>query len=147
MQTALDIRIVEAPAFTFAFVARRVAQDEIGEFISGGIERVRTFVDLHGGIVGPPLAICSQPDEEGAIVVEVGWPVAPGLVPESPIEVRQLPRSRAIAHTHVGGYEELGARFYGELGATAHELGLIPVAAPREIYVAPGRTEIVWPVG
>ena len=147
MQTALDIRIIDVPAATFAFVVRRVGQDEIGEFIEGAIDRVRAFADRHGGTLGPPLAICSHPDEEGAIVVEAGWPVEPGTPPESPVEVRRLPRTRAVSHLHTGGYDELGPRFYTALANAAHEHGVMPIASPRELYLAPNVTEIVWPIG
>jgi len=146
MQTALDIRIIDVPAVTFAFVVRRVGQDEIGEFIEGAIERVQAFADRHGGTLGPPLAICSHPDEEGSIVVEAGWPVEPGLKPEPPVEIRRLPRTRAISHTHMGGYDELGPRFYAALASAARDLGVMPIAAPREVYLAPRVTDIVWPV-
>ena len=150
-RTALDFEVVNVPEQTFAFVVRRVEADRVGEFITGAIERVAAFAGDHGGLFGPPMAIASAPDEQGAMVVEVGWPVAPGTAPVAPVEVRRLPATRAAVHRHVGEYEEL-SDVYGELFSALLESGLTPTSGPRERYVStpvpgvPPVTEIVWPV-
>ncbi len=152
MQTALEFKVVEVPAQTFAYVVRRVAPGEAGEFIRGAIGRVSEFAVDHGGAVGPPFAVSSAPDDEGSLVIEAGWPVPAGTTPQPPIEVRRLPPTRAIVHRHVGPYEELGSAFYAELFSQAHDEGFTPVAGPRERYLsdpaARGEpvTEIVWPI-
>lgn len=150
-RTALDFEVVNLPEQTFAFVVRRVEADQVGEFIAGAIERVAVFAGAHGGLLGPPMAIASAPDEEGELVVEAGWPVAPATEPVAPVEVRRLPATRAAVHRHVGAYEEL-SDVYGELFSALLESGLTPVSGPRERYLStpasgePPVTEIVWPV-
>jgi effector-binding domain-containing protein len=147
---ALDFTVTHASEQTFAYVVRRVAPQEAGEFVHGAIERVRTFADTHGGPQGPPMTVSSAPDEYGALVLEVGWPVAPGTEGEAPVEVRTLPATVALVHVHVGPYDDLPG-LYPELFTQAHEQGYTPTAAPRERYLnAPGDglpvTEIVWPI-
>lgn len=150
--TTLQFEVVEVPEQTFAFVVRRVAAGEIGEFVRGGIARVAEFAGRHGGPVGAPMAISSAPDETGALVIEAGWPVLPGTEAELPVEVRVLPATRAAVHRYVGPYEGLGAGFYGELFSALHDQGLTPSAGPRERYLTSPEageepvTEIVWPV-
>lgn len=152
LKTALELEVVDLPQQTFAFVVRRVAPGEVGEFIQGAIARVAEFAAANGGPQGPPMAITTAPDEYGSMVVEAGWPVAPDAAPASPVEVRTLPATRALRHLHIGPYEELGGGFYADLFAAAHEQGLTPASAPRERYLndpstgeAP-LTEIVWPL-
>jgi effector-binding domain-containing protein len=147
---ALEFTVTHVPEQTFAYVVRRVAPGEASEFVTGAIERVRVFAEAHGGPQGPPMTISSAPDEAGALVLEVGWPVAAGTAAEAPVEVQTLPPGIALVHLHVGGYDELPA-LYRELLTHAHEAGYVPVGAPRERYLtAPGDgppvTEIVWPV-
>lgn len=150
-QTALTFELVDEPGLTFAFVVRRLEPSQIREFVGGAIERVGEFAWQHGGPLGPPMTISSAPDEEGEIVLEVGWPVAPGSAAVPPIEVEVLPRTRAAVYRHVGAYAELST-VYGELFSTLREAGLAPAANPRERYLtSPGWgetpvTEIVWPV-
>lgn len=150
--TDLELEIRDVPGETFAFVVRRVAPEDAGEFIGGAIARVEHFARARGGVLGPPLSIASAPDDEGELAIEAGWPVKPGTAAESPVEVRALPPTRALVVRHVGPYEDLGGAFYAELVARAHALGLQPLGGPRERYlVAPGPdwepvTEIVWPV-
>ncbi len=152
LKTALELEVVDLPEETFAFVVRRVAPSEIGEFIQGAIGRVGEYAAVYGGPQGPPMAITTAPDEYGSLVVEAGWPVASDAVPAAPVEVRTLAPTRALRHLHAGPYDELGAGFYAELFAAAHERGLTPVSAPRERYLtdpAAGEeplTEIVWPL-
>ncbi len=151
-QVALEFEVRELPAETFAFVVRRVEPVDAGEFIGGAIARVGQFAREHGGAAGPPLAISSAPDEEGALGIEAGWPVQPGTLPEPPVEVRTLAPTRAIVHRHEGPYEELGSAFYAELFSQAHDAGYTPVSGPRERYLrgpSSGRlpvTEVVWPI-
>jgi effector-binding domain-containing protein len=147
---APDFTVTHIPEQTFAYVVRRVTPDEAMEFITGAIDRVHAFAAARGGAQGPPTTITSAPDETGALVLEVGWPVVAGTAPEAPVEVRTLPAGLALVHLHVGAYDELPER-YGELLAQAHEAGYTPSAAPRERYLtAPGDgppvTEIVWPL-
>ena len=148
----VDLEIRDVPGETFAFVVRRVPPGQAGEFIAGAIARVEHFARARGGVVGPPFSIASAPDDEGELAIEAGWPVLPGTAPESPVEIRTLPPTRAIVLRHVGPYEGLDGAFYAELVSTAQSLGLHPVGGPRERYlVAPGPdwepvTEIVWPV-
>lgn len=150
--TRLDLAVRELPAETFAFVVRRVTSEEAGEFVSGAVGRVEHFARAHGGALGPPFAVGSVYDDEGALAIEAGWPVAPGTRPEPPVEVRVLPATRAVVVRHVGPYEELNGAFYAELRARMLELGHTPVGGPRERYlVAPGPdwepvTEVVWPI-
>ncbi len=148
----LELEVVQLPAETFAFVVRRVDPEDAGEFIRGAIGRVAEFAGEHGGPVGPPLAISSAPDDEGALVIEAGWPVRGGTTSRPPVEVRVLAPTRAIVHRHVGPYEELDATFYAELFSQAHDRGLTPVSGARERYLTdpssgrPPVTEIVWPI-
>ena len=150
--TALELEVRDLPAETFAFVVRRVDAADAGEFIDGAIGRVGRFAQTHGGPAGPPLAIVSAPDDEGALVIEAGWPVHAGTEPEPPVEIRTLAPTRAVVHRHEGPYEDFGAPFYSELLAQLHEAGFTPVSGPRERYVrgpAPGRpplTEVAWPI-
>ena len=129
LKTAPEFEVVDVPQETFAFVVRRVAPDEVGEFIHGALSRVAEFAADHGGPQGPPMAITTAPS----------------------VEVRTLPATRALRHLHVGPYEELGS-FYGELFTAAHQQGLTLVSAPRERYLndpASGEeplTEIIWPL-
>jgi effector-binding domain-containing protein len=152
MTTAtLDFTVAHVPEQTFAYVVRRVGRGEASEFVPGAIERVRAFAESRGGVTGPPMTISSAPDEAGALVLEAGWPVPAGTLPEAPVEVQTLPATVALVHLHVGSYEEL-AVLYQSLLRAAHEQGYTPVAAPRERYLTiPGEgppvTEIVWPVG
>ncbi len=152
LETALEYEVVDLPQETFAFVVRRVAPDEVGEFIRGALSRVAEFAALSGGAQGPPMAITTAPDEYGSLVVEAGWPVAADAGPVAPVEVRTLAATRALRHLHVGPYEELGSGFYAELHAAAHEHGLTLASAPRERYLndpSTGEeplTEIVWPL-
>ena len=149
---ALEFEVQELPAETFAFVLRRVEPADAGEFIGGAIERVGRFAREHGGAAGPPLAIASAPDEEGALGIEAGWPVQPGTVPEPPVEVRTLAPTRAIVYRHEGPYEDLNSAFYAELFSQAHDAGYTPVSGPRERYLrsaAAGQdpvVEVVWPI-
>jgi len=151
MNTAtLEFTVTHVPEQTFAYVVRRVGPGEASDFIPGAIARVRRFADAHGGVQGPPMTISTAPDEAGALVLEVGWPVPPGTLAEAPVEVQTLPAAVALVHLHVGSYDELPA-LYGALLAEAHEQGYSPVAAPRERYLTtpgdgPPVTEIVWPV-
>jgi effector-binding domain-containing protein len=152
LKAALKFEIVDLPEETFAFVVRRVAPNEVGEFIQGALTRVAEFAAVRGGPQGPPMAITTSPDEYGSLVVEAGWPVAADAAPAAPVEVRTLPATRALRHLHTGPYEELGGELYAELYAAAHERGLMPTSAPRERYLgdpATGEeplTEIVWPL-
>ena len=152
LKTAPEFEVVDLPQETFAFVVRRVTPSEVGEFIHGALGRVAEFAAAHGGAQGPPMAICTAPDEYGSMVVEAGWPVAAEALPAAFIEVRTLPATRALRHLHVGPYEELAADFYAELFHEAHEQGLSPVSAPRERYLndpSSGEeplTEVVWPL-
>jgi effector-binding domain-containing protein len=152
LEAALEFEVVDLPEETFAFVVRRVAPDEVEEFIHGALTRVAEFAVLFGGPQGPPMAIITTPDEDGSLVVEAGWPVAGAALPAAAVEVRTLPATRALRHLHVGPYEELGAEFYADLFTAAHEHGLTPASAPRERYLndpATGEeplTEIVWPL-
>jgi effector-binding domain-containing protein len=147
---ALEFTVTHVPEQTFAFVVRTVGPGEAGEFIRGAIARVHAFAEAHGGAQGPPLAIPSAPDEDGALALEVGWPVAAGTAAEPPVEVRRLAPTVALVHLHVGPYEELPA-LYRELSEQAHDRGFTLAAPPRERYLtAPGDgppvTEIVWPI-
>jgi effector-binding domain-containing protein len=152
LKAALEFEIVDLPEETFAFVVRRVAPDEVGEFIDGALGRVAEFAAGHGGPQGPPMAITTAPDELGSLVVEAGWPVGSSVEPAAPVEVRTLPATRALRHLYAGPYEELGSGLYADLYTAAHEQGLTPTSAPRERYLndpATGReplTEIVWPL-
>ncbi|HEY6961380.1 MAG TPA: GyrI-like domain-containing protein [Gaiellaceae bacterium] len=145
---ALDFTITHVPEQTFAYVVRRVAPDQIGEFVAGALERVGRAVGP--AILGPPMSVSSAPDEQGGLVLEVGFTVAPGTTAEPPVEVRTLPASVAIIHRHVGPYEDLGGSFYSELFSQAHDQGFTPVSAPRERYLGEEDgvpvTEIVWPI-
>ena len=147
---APEFTVTRVPEQTFAYVVRSVALGDVGEFVGGAIERVSGFARAHGGAQGPPMTISSAPDENGIVVLEVGWPVPVGTAPEPPVEVRTLPATDAIVHLHVGPYDDL-PELYRELYAQAHEHGLTPAGAPRERYLtAPGdgtpKTEIVWPI-
>ena len=57
LKTAPEFEVVDVPQETFAFVVRRVAPDEVGEFIHGALSRVAEFAADHGGPLGPPMAI------------------------------------------------------------------------------------------
>ena len=147
---ALDLTVTRVPEQTFAYVVRTVGLADVGEFIGGAIERVGGFARAHGGAQGPPMTICSAPDENDLVVLEVGWPVQAGTPPEPPVEVCTLPATTAIVHLHVGPYADL-PQLYRELYAQAHERGHTPVGSPRERYLTgPGdgapQTEIVWPI-
>src|SRR5205085_688393 len=83
------------------------------------------------GPTGPPMTISSPPDEAGALVLEVGWPVPAGTAAVAPIEIRRLPAAVALVHVHVGPYDELPA-LYRELITQAHDAGYTPVSTPRE---------------
>jgi len=148
--THLDVTVTHVPEQTFAYVVRNVAPDEVPEFVSAALDRVRAFAIEHGGPQGPPMSICSAPDESGSLVIEVGWPVAAGTATQAPIEVQTLPATIALVHVHVGPYDELPS-VYGAFHAQAQEAGYTLVGAPRERYLtAPGDgppvTEIVWPI-
>ncbi len=152
LETALEFEVVDLPEETFAFVVRRVAPDEVGEFIHGALSRVAEFAAVSGGPQGPPTAIITAPDEFGSVVVEAGWPVPFDAEPAAPIEVRTLQATRALRHLHVGPYEQLAGGLRAELQAAAHERGLKPASAPRERYLGDlpdgeePLTEIVWPL-
>jgi len=147
---ALEFTVTHVPEQTFAYVVRRVEPGEAAEFIPGAIARVREFADLNGGPTGPPMTISSPPDEAGALVLEVGWPVPAGTAAVAPIEIRRLPAAVALVHVHVGPYDELPG-LYRELITQAHDAGYTPVSTPRERYLTtpddgPHVTEIVWPL-
>jgi effector-binding domain-containing protein len=147
---ALEFTVTHVPEQTFAYVVRSVGLDEVGEFVGGAIERVGDFARAHGGTQGPPMTISSPPDENGSVVLEVGWPVRADTQPEPPVEVCTLPATVAIVNLHVGSYDDL-AHLYSELYAQAHEHGYTLSGSPRERYLtAPGDgppvTEIVWPI-
>jgi effector-binding domain-containing protein len=147
---APEFTVTHVPEVTFAYVVRSVGLKEVGEFIGGAVERVADFARAHGGTQGPPMSICSAPDENGIVVLEVGWPVEADTEPEAPVEVRTLPATVAIVHLHVGSYDDL-PELYRELYAEAHARRYAPVGSPRERYLtAPGDgppvTEIVWPI-
>ena len=72
LKAALEFEIVDLPEETFAFVVRRVAPTEVGEFIHGALARVAEFAAVRGGPQGPPMAITTAPDEYGSLVVEAG---------------------------------------------------------------------------
>ncbi len=152
LKTALEFEVVNVPEETFAFVVRRVAPTEVGEFIQGALARVAEFTAVSGGAQGPPMAITTAPDEYGSLVVEAGWPVAADAVAADPVEVRTLPATRALRHLHVGPYQEIDADFYAELFQAAHEQGYLLVSAPRERYLGDPAgggepvTEVVWPI-
>jgi len=148
--SALELTVEDVPEQTFAYVVRTVGLGEVGEFIGGAIERVGEFARAHGGMQGPPMTVCSAPDENGFVVLEVGWPVQAGTEPEPPVEVSTLPATLAIVHVHVGPYDDLPELYRG-LYAEAHERGYTLVGSPRERYLsAPGDgppvTEIAWPI-
>ena len=144
--------VKQIPEQTFAFVVRRVVtHEEIGEFVSGALERVGRFAAAHGGPQGPPMSIIAAPDEEGGLALEVGFPVAPGTQPEPPVEIRTLPETVAVVHRHAGPYVDLDADFYAALHARMQTLGYTPISIPREIYLGGPNvcvpvTEIVWPI-
>jgi effector-binding domain-containing protein len=146
----LDLTVTHVPEQTFAYVVRRVLPHEAPEFVQGAIARVLAFAEAYGAPQGPPTTISSAPDDAGAVVLEVGWPVSPGTTAEPPVEVRALPPTIAVVHLHVGPYEELPA-VYGAVQAEARAAGYVLGGAPRERYLAwpgddPPVTEIVWPV-
>ena len=96
------------------------------------------------GPQGPPMAITTAPDEYGSLVVEAGWPVARGRDAGGARRGAHAARDHGVRHVHVGPYDELGAAFYAELFAAAHEHGLTPVgrparALPRRPVVGRGR--------
>jgi effector-binding domain-containing protein len=144
--------IKQIPEQTFAFVVRRVTtHQEIGEFVTGALERVGRFALAHGGPQGPPMSIIAAPDEDGGLGFEVGFPVAKGTVPEAPVEIRTLPATLAVVHRHAGPYTDLDADFYAGLFAQVSTLGYTAVSTPREIYLGGPHvcvpvTEIVWPI-
>jgi effector-binding domain-containing protein len=143
--------VTNVPEQTFAFVVRRVAPEEIGEFVTGALERVAKFAALRDGVQGPPMSVSAAPDDEGNLALEVGFPVAPGTLAEPPVEVRVLPATRAFVHRHVGPYEDIDAEYYADVYSRMQELGYAPVGAPREIYLGGPHvcvpvTEIVWPI-
>ena len=143
--------VTDVPEQTFAFVMRRLAPDEIGEFVTGALERVAKFAALRGGVVGPPMSVSAPPDEDGNLGLEVGFPVPAGTKPEPPIEVRTLPATRAFVHRHAGPYEDVDADFYTGVYTRMLELGYTPAGAPREVYLGGPHvcvpvTEIVWPI-
>ena len=148
----LSLTVKQVPEQTFAFVVRRVVtQHEIGEFVTGALERVGRFAAAHGGALGPPMSLVAAPDEEGGLAFEVGFPVAAGVRPEPPVEVRTLPAALAVVHRHAGPYTDLDADFYADLFMRVHGMGYTPVSTPREIYrggpnVCIPVTEIVWPI-
>ena len=148
LETAFTLELTEVPAETFAFVVRRVDadHDHIGEFIRGGIMLVGEFAGSHGGPQGAPIVISSPPDEDGSLVIEVGWPVTEDTQPCPPVEVRHLPATRAAVHRYIGPYDGLGAPFYRQFLSELHERRLTPSDGPRERYLAEGVTEVVWPV-
>ncbi len=148
LETALTFDLVEVPAATFAFVVRRVDgdHDHIGEFIQGGLARVREHAFEHGGVLGAPMVISSPAEEDGSLILEVGWPVRDELEPCPPIEIRHLPATRAAIHHHLGPHDELGASFYRAFLSGLHEQRLTPADGPRERHLAEGLTEVVWPV-
>jgi effector-binding domain-containing protein len=146
----LELTVAHVPEQAFAYVARLVTPSQADEFVRGALARVRAFADAHGGPVGPPMTLSAGPDEQGALSLEVGWPVAAGTTAEPPVEVRTLPAAVALVHLHVGPNEELPA-LYGDLLAQAHARGYTPVSMPRERYLTgpgdgPPVTEIVWPI-
>jgi effector-binding domain-containing protein len=148
LETAFTFELTEVPATTFAFVVRRVDSDHdhIGEFIRGGISRVHDFAVSNGGVLGAPMVISSPPEEDGSLILEVGWPVGEDAQPCPPVEVRHLPATRAAVHRHLGPYDELGPSFYRAFLTALHEQGLTPADGPRERYLAEGLAEVVWPL-
>lgn len=148
LETAFTLEVTEVPAETFAFVVRRVdaERDHVGEFIRGGLKLVGDFARSQGGPQGAPMVISSPPDEDGSLVLEVGWPVLENAQPRSPVEVRHLPSTRAAVHRHIGPRDALGAPFYRQFLSALHERRLTPAGGPRECYLPEGVTEVVWPV-
>jgi effector-binding domain-containing protein len=144
--------VKQVPEQTFAFVVRRVVtHDEIGEFVTGALERVGRFAAAHGGAQGPPMSLVAAPDEEGGLAFEVGFPVAAGTRPEPPVEVRNLPATLAVVHRHAGPYTDLDADFYADLFMQVHAFGYTTISTPRELYLGGPNvcipvTEIVWPI-
>ena len=48
LKTAPEFEVVDLPSETFAFVVRRVAPAEVGEFIRGALGRVAEYAARHG---------------------------------------------------------------------------------------------------
>ena len=99
LKTALEFEVVDLPQETFAFVVRRVAPAEVGEFIQGALgprRRVRGRVRRPAG--------AADGDHHRARRVRVarrrgrlaGRRRMPS--PAAPVEVRTLPATRALRH-------------------------------------------------
>ena len=103
----MDVTVQEVPAQTYVILAGAAALEDLMQVIPARIEETGGWVFANGGPAGSPMARVGMPDDDGAVEVEVGWPVAAGADPPAPLELITYEATRAVVHEHVGPYEGL----------------------------------------
>jgi effector-binding domain-containing protein len=151
--TKFELEIKDVPARRVAFVRERVQQDELKNVIPAAIDRVAHAIGMRHA--GPPCCRTSDPDVDGYLDVETGWPVPDEVEPEPPVEVTMFGGSRALVLKHVGPMEEL-SRSYRLMMEAMDEHGLVVAGDPVEWYWSNPQevpdpkdyvTVIEWPIG
>ena len=105
--TLPELTVEEVPARTYVVVRDRVPMEELTQEIPRRIAETHGWVFDNGGSDGAPMARVGPPDDQGAVDLEVGWPVAGRPDPPSPLEVVTYEPTRAVVHQHVGPFEGL----------------------------------------
>lgn len=146
------VHLEEQPA---AVVRATLPVAELPGFFGRAFEAVLAVLAAQGvGPTGPPFG--SYPGMVGDTVeVAAGFPTERPIDPSGDVVPLTLPGGRAVATTHVGPYEAMGATTYPELQSWMAAEGLEPASGPWEIYLsdpesepdpATWRTRVVWPV-
>jgi effector-binding domain-containing protein len=150
----MDVTVENVPAQTYVVLPGRVPLEDLMQVIPARIEETGGWVFANGGPTGSPMARVGMPEDDGAVEVEVGWPVAGAADPPAPLELVTYPATRAVVHQHVGPYEGL-METYRELSAAIAAAGLTPSGPARESYDTNPQeqpdpqqwvTSIVWPI-
>jgi DNA-binding transcriptional MerR regulator len=148
-----ELEIKDVPVRRVAFVRERAHQDELKEVIPAAIDRVARAIGMRHA--GPPCCRTSDPDGDGYLDVETGWPVPDDVEPEPPVEVTTFGGSRALVLKHVGPMEEL-SRSYRLMMEAMEGHGLVAAGDPVEWYESDPKevpdpkvwvTIIEWPIG
>jgi DNA-binding transcriptional MerR regulator len=148
-----ELEIKDVPARRVAFVRERAQQDELKKVIPAAIDRVAHAIGMRHA--GPPCCRTSDPDADGYLDVETGWPVPDEVEPEPPVEVTMFGGSRALVLKHVGPMEGL-SRSYRLMMEAIEAHGLVAASDPVEWYESNPQevpdpkdyvTVIEWPIG
>jgi DNA-binding transcriptional MerR regulator len=136
-------------------IRSRTTPEDFDAQISRSINSVADYMSALGAKrAGPPFTITSDPEEDGAFDVVIGWPTAERLPARVPVESLVLPGETVAWAVYRGPYSHLRDA-YRALYEWIDEQGYEVDSDPREIYYTdPDEvpdpvdyvTGIVWPV-